>query len=83
MLNMEKSMVIWYCRRDRGFTVPSEPPHTYRFTDQGNSTTSCSGNPFSAHIIPNLLHFGSFIYMVYLYRINEDEQLPNLMERVI
>lgn len=42
----------------------------------------CYGSvPFS-YLIPNLLHLAAYLYTVYLFRIKENEQLQNLMERV-
>ncbi|XP_023315956.1 uncharacterized protein LOC106656066 isoform X2 [Trichogramma pretiosum] len=69
-------------RRDRGFcyisTVLSEisipnKPRTYERT--------CHGNAIFAYFLPNALHLIAYIYAIYLFRVKENEQLQNLMER--
>ncbi|XP_067141139.1 uncharacterized protein [Centruroides vittatus] len=47
-----------------------------------NINQVCSGNIISVYIIPDLLHFLSYLYMLRLMRTPENEQLQTLMERV-
>jgi hypothetical protein len=42
----------------------------------------CEGNSFYVHFIPSFLHSIAIGYMMFLYWLNHDEQLQNLMERV-
>lgn len=42
----------------------------------------CSGNVVSIYLIPDILHFLSYLYMLRLMRTPENEQLQTLMERV-
>lgn len=44
--------------------------------------TICTGNVIYVYLIPSMLHIASFLYMVYLYWIYDDEHLQNLLERV-
>lgn len=41
----------------------------------------CYGNAIFSYLIPSTLHLVAYLYTVYLFRIQENEQLPNLMER--
>lgn len=42
---------------------------------------SCYGNAIFSYLIPSVLHLVAYLYMIYLFRIKENEQLQNLMER--
>jgi len=42
---------------------------------------SCYGNMIFSYLIPSVLHLAAYLYMIYLFRIKEIEQLQNLMER--
>ncbi|CAG7837483.1 unnamed protein product [Allacma fusca] len=67
-------------RRDRGFLYKNE--NLERVPNDNQFRSICSGNPILIHVLPSVFHITSFLYMVYLYRFNDDEQLQNLMERV-
>ena len=41
----------------------------------------CHRNVYFAFFAPSILHLLAYIYTVYLFRIKENEQLQNLMER--
>lgn len=41
----------------------------------------CHGNATYAYFIPSALHLIAYLYTVYLFRVKENEQLQNLMER--
>ena len=43
--------------------------------------TTCHGNAYFAYFIPSALHLIAYLYTVYLFRVKENEQLQNLMER--
>lgn len=42
----------------------------------------CYGNVIFTYMGPSILHFVGFLYALYLFRISDNEQLQNLMERV-
>lgn len=42
---------------------------------------ACYGNIIFSYLIPSILHLTAYLYTVYLFRIKENEQLQNLMER--
>lgn len=42
----------------------------------------CYGNVTITYIGPSIMHFLGFLYALYLFRISDNEQLQNLMERV-
>ncbi|ODN01995.1 hypothetical protein Ocin01_04684 [Orchesella cincta] len=44
--------------------------------------TICSGNIIYIYLLPSTFHFLAFLYMVYLFWVNDDEHFQNLMERV-
>ena len=52
-------------------------------TDDENlvGPVSCNSKLISIHIIPDLLHFSAYLYVLYLMRTPECEKLENLMER--
>ncbi|GFG30173.1 hypothetical protein Cfor_10160 [Coptotermes formosanus] len=65
-------------RRDRGFDYKNQTNveaigHEY----------ICYGNTAFSYIVPSLLHLLAYIYALYLFRINENEQLQSLMERAL
>lgn len=41
----------------------------------------CFGNVAFSYLVPSVLHLVAYLYAVYLFRIKENEQLQNLMER--
>lgn len=63
-------------RRDRGFCFKT----SYRIS-QENCKDICYGSVLFSYLIPSILHFTAYVYAVYLFRIKENEQLQNLMER--
>jgi hypothetical protein len=64
-------------RRDRGFDYKNEST-----TEVKDREYICYGNIAFTYIVPSLLHFSAYVYALYLFRINENEQLQSLMERV-
>ncbi|XP_011306074.1 uncharacterized protein GrlHz isoform X2 [Fopius arisanus] len=70
-------------RRDRGFCykllpIQSQPESMTRARDYEQI---CYGNAIFSYLIPSVLHLVAYLYTVYLFRIKENEQLQNLMER--
>ncbi|CAK9826931.1 hypothetical protein ANTRET_LOCUS4694 [Anthophora retusa] len=71
-------------RRDRGFCYKTVP---LKFQTAPNSSKDhqeeviCFGNIVFSYLIPSILHLVAYLYTVYLFRIKENEQLQNLMER--
>ncbi|XP_023703335.1 uncharacterized protein LOC111862296 isoform X2 [Cryptotermes secundus] len=63
-------------RRDRGFDYKNES--TVEVKDH---EFICYGNITFSYIVPSFLHFSAYLYALYLFRINENEQLQSLMER--
>lgn len=72
-------------RRDRGFCYKVLPLENAQTTsDDGGERSAqlpCYGNMIFSYLIPSALHLIAYIYTVYLFRIKENEQLQNLMER--
>jgi hypothetical protein len=69
---------VKFCfRRDRGFDYKNESA-----VEVKDHEYICYGNITFNYIVPSLLHFSAYVYALYLFRINENEQLQNLMERV-
>lgn len=71
-------------RRDRGFcykVLPLENAQTTSDAGGERSQPLCYGNMIFSYLIPSALHLVAYIYTVYLFRIKENEQLQNLMER--
>ncbi|CAL1681450.1 unnamed protein product [Lasius platythorax] len=67
-------------RRDRGFcykVLVQEP----NVLSAGGEAPSCYGNVIFSYLIPSILHLIAYLYTIYLFRIKENEQLQNLMER--
>ncbi|XP_076651860.1 uncharacterized protein LOC143358556 isoform X2 [Halictus rubicundus] len=71
-------------RRDRGFCyktallefeMPSDP------NENQVQDIHCFGNVLFSYFVPSILHLMAYLYTVYLFRIRENEQLQNLMER--
>ncbi|KAL6432901.1 hypothetical protein ACFW04_006327 [Cataglyphis niger] len=64
-------------RRDRGFC--------YKILVQEQNIDgkepSCYGNVIFSYLIPSILHLVAYLYTIYLFRVKENEQLQNLMER--
>ncbi|XP_015595027.1 uncharacterized protein LOC107267607 isoform X2 [Cephus cinctus] len=71
-------------RRDRGFSYKLLP---ITFEALKNNTKLreyeqiCYENAVFSYLIPSVLHLSAYLYTVYLFRIKENEQLQNLMER--
>ncbi|CAG9827357.1 unnamed protein product [Diabrotica balteata] len=70
-------------RRERGFyyvfvtsnkTLYAEYTYNYKET--------CDGSIAFSFILPSLLHFISYLHIMFVFRNTDDEQLPVLMERV-
>lgn len=71
-------------RRDRGFCyklLPLELQREPDISEEDSNEPVCLGNVIFSYIIPSLLHLIAYLYTVYLFRIKENEQLQNLMER--
>ncbi|XP_045510767.1 uncharacterized protein LOC123705792 isoform X1 [Colias croceus] len=68
-------------RRDRGFCYKLVPL-TLTSIEYDTYKQVCYGNVTFTYFGPSLLHFLGFIYALYLFRISDNEQLQNLMERV-
>lgn len=60
-------------------------PLKFHFASNLNKEDSeeitCFGNVIFSYLVPSILHLVAYIYTVYLFRIKENEQLQNLMER--
>ncbi|XP_076633679.1 uncharacterized protein LOC143347913 isoform X2 [Colletes latitarsis] len=71
-------------RRDRGFCYEILP---VAFKVASNTSKEhvhempCFGNIVFSYFIPSSLHLVAYLYTVYLFRVKENEQLQNLMER--
>ncbi|GLH04951.1 Nucleolar [Gryllus bimaculatus] len=63
-------------RRDRGFCYKV----SYK-VPVDTCQNICYGNVTFSYVVPSVLHFTAYLYAVYLFRIMENEQLQNLMER--
>ncbi|XP_051162356.1 uncharacterized protein LOC127282233 isoform X2 [Leptopilina boulardi] len=73
-------------RRDRGFCYKAKPPIEIIKSELNPSRIPmendlCYGNAAFNYAIPSTLHLLGYLYTVYLFRIKENEQLQNLMER--
>jgi hypothetical protein len=64
-------------RRDRGFDYKNES--TIEVKDR---EYICYGNIAFSYLVPSFLHLSAYVYALFLFRINENEQLQSLMERV-
>ncbi|KAG7212659.1 hypothetical protein KM043_012940 [Ampulex compressa] len=71
-------------RRDRGFCyklMPLELQIVPNISRERMYEPNCYGNMIFSYLIPSVLHLTAYLYTVYLFRIKENEQLQNLMER--
>ncbi|XP_076683993.1 uncharacterized protein LOC143377000 isoform X2 [Andrena cerasifolii] len=71
-------------RRDRGFCYKASPLQleiTPNISAQRVQEITCFGNIIFSYFVPSILHLAAYLYTVYLFRIKENEQLQNLMER--
>ncbi|KAJ0181823.1 hypothetical protein K1T71_002545 [Dendrolimus kikuchii] len=69
-------------RRDRGICYKLVPLALTSSLEYDTYKEVCYGNIAFTYIGPSLLHFLGFLYALYLFRISDNEQLQNLMERV-
>ncbi|CAK1549880.1 unnamed protein product [Leptosia nina] len=69
-------------RRDRGFCYKLVPLALTSSLEYDAYRQVCYGNVTFTYIGPSILHFVGFLYALYLFRISDNEQLQNLMERV-
>ncbi|XP_050361517.1 uncharacterized protein LOC126780884 isoform X1 [Nymphalis io] len=69
-------------RRDRGFCYKLIPLALTSSLEYDAYKQVCYGNVAFTYIGPSVLHFIGFLYALYLFRISDNEQLQNLMERV-
>ncbi|OAD57877.1 hypothetical protein WN48_01415, partial [Eufriesea mexicana] len=69
-------------RRDRGFCY-KKMPLKFQITSNISKQEEviCFGNIVFSYLVPSILHLVAYLYTVYLFRIKENEQLQNLMER--
>ncbi|XP_054011873.1 uncharacterized protein LOC128894253 isoform X2 [Hylaeus anthracinus] len=71
-------------RRDRGFCykiTPLEFQIMPNISENHMHEMTCFGNIVFSYFVPSVLHLVAYLYTVYLFRIKENEQLQNLMER--
>ncbi|XP_020291315.1 uncharacterized protein LOC109858456 isoform X3 [Pseudomyrmex gracilis] len=71
-------------RRDRGFcykVLVSADQGLPNLKGEDTQKPLCSGNMIFSYLIPSVLHLVAYLYTIYLFRIRENEQLQNLMER--
>lgn len=70
-------------RRDRGFCYKMLvlEQSVANINEQWTQEPSCYGNVIFSYLIPSVLHLVAYLYTIYLFRIKENEQLQNLMER--
>lgn len=68
-------------RRDRGFCYKVAVLETEMIPKARTYEKMCHGSAAFAYFIPNTLHLIAYLYTVYLFRVKENEQLQNLMER--
>ncbi|XP_073941734.1 gustatory receptor-like Holozoa isoform X2 [Choristoneura fumiferana] len=69
-------------RRDRGFCYKLVPLALESPLEYETYKEVCYGNVTLTYVGPSILHFLGFLYALYLFRISDNEQLQNLMERV-
>ncbi|XP_068621517.1 uncharacterized protein GrlHz [Battus philenor] len=69
-------------RRDRGFCYKLVPLALTSSLEYDTYKQICYGNVTLTYVGPSILHFAGFLYALYLFRISDNEQLQNLMERV-
>ncbi|XP_026288080.1 uncharacterized protein LOC113213279 isoform X1 [Frankliniella occidentalis] len=69
-------------RRDRGFCYKSKPTFSRSAADVVKSHEQvCYGSLVFSYVLPSLLHLAGYVYALWLFRIRQNEQLQNLMER--
>ncbi|KYN31596.1 Nucleolar protein 10 [Trachymyrmex septentrionalis] len=69
-------------RRDRGFCYKvSLEQNRLDVSEEHMQEPSCYGNVIFSYLIPSILHLVAYLYTIYLFRVKENEQLQNLMER--
>lgn len=69
-------------RRDRGFCYKAKPTFARSAADVVKSHEQvCYGSVVFSYVLPSLLHMAGYVYALWLFRIRENEQLQNLMER--
>ncbi|XP_011069242.1 PREDICTED: uncharacterized protein LOC105155051 isoform X1 [Acromyrmex echinatior] len=68
-------------RRDRGFCYKIFLEQNGPDNEQQTQEPSCYGNVIFSYLIPSILHLVAYLYTIYLFRVKENEQLQNLMER--
>ncbi|XP_025994470.1 uncharacterized protein LOC120358427 isoform X2 [Solenopsis invicta] len=70
-------------RRDRGFCykVLIVGQNELEVDAEQTQSPSCYGNVIFSYLIPSVLHLVAYLYTIYLFRVKENEQLQNLMER--
>ncbi|KAG5327552.1 NOL10 protein, partial [Pseudoatta argentina] len=68
-------------RRDRGFCYKIFLEQNGPDSEEQTQEPSCYGNVIFSYLIPSILHLVAYLYTIYLFRVKENEQLQNLMER--
>lgn len=68
-------------RRDRGFCYERKA-EIYRHYRYETDIFFCNGPIAFSFVVPSIIHFGAYIYAVYVFRDNNNENLSSLMERV-
>lgn len=74
--------MLFIFRRDRGFCYKLVPLALTSSLEYDTYKQVCYGNIAFIYIGPSILHFVGFLYALYLFRISDNEQLQNLIERV-
>ncbi|CAG9772046.1 unnamed protein product [Ceutorhynchus assimilis] len=69
-------------RRDRGFGSMNSNLTASKLQMEALYEKTCSASMASCFIIPSLLHFTGYLYALIIFRRNDDDQLPVLIERV-
>ncbi|ENN72904.1 hypothetical protein YQE_10474, partial [Dendroctonus ponderosae] len=82
-------LLLGYClqymscfRRDRGFGSMTSTHLHSKLHLKAMYEKSCTGSLSSSFIFPSLLHFTGYLYASVVFRTNDDNQLPVLIERV-
>lgn len=85
ILNVKCLFILIFVSRDRGFTnttyPPIEPPLTAEFYTP-RQVTVYYGETIFVYGVSSILHFCGFLTSIYVFRIADNEQLQNLVERV-
>lgn len=71
-----------YFRRDRGFTNTTYPPREPIAFYTPHEITVYYGETIFVYGVSSVLHFFGFLSAMYVFRIADNEQLQNLVERV-